>query len=387
MLQKFQAFLQRQKTPPPPFITPEKELLKKNYQRLMLNKQFKTNLAQIAVLANLQRLLDQIVEENNNPNRVKPSSINSVYIFGEVGQGKSLLMKLFFSHCPINQKRHIHFHDFMLEVHAFVHQWRQQHDNDPFLAFAKSLRQSTWLLCFDEFNVTDIADAMILTRLFQHLLTEGIIFVATSNQHPDDLYKGGLQYELFLPFIKRLKQQAKILELIAQTDYRLINNTAADAFHIGLNTQATTFLSQHFTDLAKGKKAKPYSLKLQGREVHFEAAMETVLISSFQELCCRTLGSADYIALSKCFTTIFIRDIPQLSIECRDNARRFVTLIDALYERQVLLVCTLAVPVESLYEADGIFEFKRTQSRLIEMQSSDYRKKQLILNLRPPIPL
>ncbi|MCK5872040.1 MAG: AFG1 family ATPase [Methylococcales bacterium] len=376
MLQKIQTFFQRQKRPPPLFIEPDKQILKKKYQQWVLKKHFKTNVSQVAVLANLQRLLNQIVDANNNPRRLTPPSICSVYIFGEVGHGKSLLMKLFFSHCPIQQKRHIHFHDFMLDVHAFVHQWRQHHDSDPLTAFAKYLRKSTWLLCLDEFNVTDIADAMILTRLFQHLLTEGIIFVTTSNQHPNDLYKGGLQYELFLPFIERLNRNTNILELTAETDYRLINNVENDSFYVGGKTQADHFLKQHFECLANGKKAQPYALKLQGRDVNFEAVMETVLLSSFEELCHRSLGSADYIEISKCFTTVFIRDIPQLSGECRDQARRFVTLIDALYERQVLLICTLAVPVESIYKADGIFEFKRTQSRLTEMQSADYRKKQ-----------
>ncbi len=387
MLQKLQDFFRRQKRPRQVFIELDKQVLKKNYQQLMANRHFKTNLAQVAVLANLQRLLNQLVEANNNSDFLKPPPINSLYIFGEVGQGKSLLMKLFFTHCPIQQKRHIHFHDFMLEVHAFVHQWRQHHNSDPLTAFAKSLRTSTWLLCLDEFNVTDIVDAMILTRLFEHLLTEGIIFVVTSNQHPNDLYKGGFQYELFLPFIERLNRNVKILELSTQTDYRLINNNENNSFYVGLNTQANHFLKQHFDFLAKGKKAQAYTLKLQGRDVGFEAVMETVLLSSFEELCHRSLGSADYIEISKRFTTVFIRDIPQLSIEYRDQARRFVTLIDALYERQVLLVCTLAVPVEALYKTDSIFEFKRTQSRLTEMQSSDYRKKQFILDVRPTIPL
>ncbi|MCK4493178.1 MAG: AFG1 family ATPase [Methylococcales bacterium] len=383
MLKKIQLYFQRHKKSLQPFIViePDKYILRKKYQQWLLKRHFKTNLAQVAVLANLQRLLNQLIEAHNNPSTFNPPSISSLYIFGEVGQGKSLLMKLFFIHCPIQQKRHIHFHDFMLDVHAFVHQWRQQHESDPLTAFAKSLRKSTWLLCLDEFNVTDIADAMILTRLFQHLLTEGIIFVATSNQHPNDLYKGGLQYELFLPFIERLNRNTKILKLTAETDYRLINNVEKDSFYVGLSMQADCFLKQHFECLAQGKKAQPYTLKLQGREVYFEAVMETILLSSFEELCHRALGSADYIEISKRFTTVFIRDIPQLSGECRDQARRFVTLIDALYERQVLLICTLAVPVESLYEADGIFKFKRTQSRLIEMQSADYRKKQLILDL------
>jgi cell division protein ZapE len=377
VLKKFQTLFSPHKSTSA-IIEYDKNNLKRNYQQLMLEKDFNINTAQLVVLAHLQELSNQLVVANNQMSFFAPTPmIKNLYIFGDVGRGKSLLMRLFFTHCPIRQKRHIHFHDFMLEVHDFIHQWRQKNDNDPLRALAKSLRKTTWLFCFDEFNVTDIADAMLLTRLFQYLLTEGIVFVATSNNHPDDLYKNGLQQVLFLPFIRHLKQNAGILELKSPTDYRLLNNTTQKAFHIGLGAQARDFLAHHFNCLTNGVKTKPYRLKVQGREVVFNAALETTLHSSFEELCHRSLSSADYIEISKQFTTVFIQDVPQLSAECKDQARRFVTLIDALYERKVRLIATFAVSVETLYKADGVFEFQRTHSRLMEMQSLDYHSYRL----------
>ncbi len=364
-------------------IVIDKEVLKKRYQQLVTEQTIKTDLAQIAVLASLQRLLNEITQlTNQNRFFSSENSPQSLYIYGEVGRGKSLLMELFFEACPITQKRRVHFHNFMLEVHEFVHQWRKnKQTGDPLVAFAKHLRHSTWVLCFDEFNVTDIADAMILTRLFNHLFAEGLIFVATSNYHPDNLYKGGLQHALFLPFIARLKQTADILELVAKADYRLAhtNDILNRSFHIGLGIKANDFLNQRFANLTNHGVTTHYLLKLQGREVYFNAVFEDVLYSSFEELCQRTLGSADYIEISARFKTVFIAQIPQLSIECRDQAQRFVTLIDALYENNVKLIYTAAVTIDLLYIEDGIFEFKRTKSRLIEMQSSEYMQRRQLL--------
>ena len=362
-------------------ITIDKDVLQKRYQQLVAEQHIKSDLAQVAVLAHLQRLLNEITKLANQKKILPSETLNqSLYIFGDVGRGKSLLMELFFEACPIVEKRRVHFHNFMLEVHEFVHQWRKEQTSDPLVAFAKYLRRSTRVLCFDEFNVTDIADAMILSRLFNHLFAEGLIFVATSNNHPDDLYKGGLQHALFLPFITRLKQVADVLELVAKEDYRLVHtDTLNCSFHIGLGVKANEFLKQRFADLTNQGVTEHYLLKLQGREVHFNTIFKDILYSSFEELCHRTLGSADYIEISTRFNTVFIAHIPQLSIECRDQARRFVTLIDALYENNVKLIYTAAVSINLLYKADGVFEFKRTQSRLIEMQSSDYMQRRQLL--------
>ncbi len=359
----------------------EKDALQKRYQQLIAKKYISADLAQVAVLADLQRLLNEITALANQQKSLSSKVlVQSLYIFGDVGRGKSLMMELFFETCPLIQKRRVHFHNFMLEVHAFVHQWRKENTSDPLAAFAKHVRSSTWLLCFDEFNVTDIADAMILTRLFNHLFSEGLIFVATSNYHPDDLYKGGLQHDLFLPFIARLKQMTDILELVAKKDYRLMNiDVLSCGIYIGLGINATTFLIKKFAYFSNNSQTAPYILTVQGRKVYFKAATVTILYSSFEELCHRALGAADYIKISEQFTVVFIAEIPQLSRECRDQARRFVTLIDALYEHNVRLIASVAVSIDLLYKEDGIFEFKRTKSRLIEMQSDEYIQRRQLL--------
>lgn len=356
------------------------ELLEKRYQELVVKHHLHNDLAQVEVLGHLQQLLNRMEKQSplrkiRLPSVMKKVSNNdkSLYIFGDVGRGKSMLMEFFFQACPVQRKRRVHFHNFMLEVHEFIHQWRQQHDSDPIAAYAKHIRKSTWLLCFDEFNVTDIADAMILTRLFEHLFAQGLIFVATSNYHPDDLYQNGLQRALFLPFIKQLKQAANVLELVAKEDYRLAHFKAlSQTFYVGLDSQADNFLEKTFATLTNNAETEETILAMPGRQVHFKAAHGDILYSSFEELCHRALGAADYIKIAQVFNTVFIAGIPQLSKENRDQARRFVTLIDALYEQKVKIICTAAVPADQLYLDDGVFEFKRTQSRLMEMQSEKY---------------
>lgn len=356
------------------------DILEKRYQELVVKQHLNNDFAQVEVLGHLQQLLNRMEKLSplykNHLSKFK-SKINephkSLYIFGDVGRGKSMLMEFFFQACPIQKKRRVHFSVFMLEVHEFIHQWRQQHNNDPIAAYAKHIHSSTWLLCFDEFNVTDIADAMILSRLFEHLFAQGLIFVATSNYHPDDLYQNGLQRTLFLPFIQQLKQAANVLELVAKEDYRLTHFKAlTQTFYVGLDTQADVFLQHTFAALTNHAETEAITLHLQGRELYFKAAHGDILYSSFDELCHRTLGAADYIKISHVFNTIFIAHIPQLSQENRDQARRFVTLIDALYEQKIRIICTAAVPVNRLYLEDGLFEFKRTQSRLMEMQTEKY---------------
>lgn len=353
--------------------------LESRYQELVVKHHLHSDQAQVNVLGHLQHLLNTLTLQNRPPTSFNKflisSTLNqqSLYIFGDVGRGKSMLMEFFFEACPIKQKRRIHFHNFMLEVHKFVHQWRKIHDSDPLSAYAKNLRSTTWLLCFDEFNVTDIADAMILTRLFNHLFAQGMIFVITSNYHPDQLYKDGLQRQLFLPFIQYLQKSVQLLELVSKEDYRLAHFKALKhTFYIGTGKAAEDFLRDSFASLTNDAITEKSPLQTQGRVVEFSAAHGDILYSSFDELCNRPLGAGDYIEIAQIFTTVFIADIPQLSIECRDQARRFVTLIDALYEQKVKLICTLAVDVDNLYQEDGVFEFKRTRSRLFEMQSERY---------------
>ncbi len=358
------------------------------YQERVLTQQLQNDPAQLMVLNHLQQLLNFLSQHPRKTARFRRFADihvgKSLYIFGEVGRGKSMMMEIFFQACPIEKKRRVHFSVFMLEVHDFIHHWRQQHHSDPIAAYAKHLRASTWLLCFDEFNVTDIADAMILTRLFKHLFAQGFLFVATSNYHPDDLYQNGLQRGLFLPFIQQLKQAASVLELAAQQDYRLarFKTTLQQRFYIGTGEAAEQFLRRSLALLIEHPDMNSVTLQVQSRAVYFKAAQADILFSSFAELCNRALGTGDYKAIANQFNVVFIAHIPQLSPENRDQARRFVNLIDALYEHNVKIVCTLAVAVNQLYRVDQVFEFKRTQSRLMEMQSDHYWQAKRVL---PPL--
>ncbi|MCK5188947.1 MAG: AFG1 family ATPase, partial [Methylococcales bacterium] len=302
-------------------------------------------------------------------------SAKSVYIFGDVGRGKSMLMDVFFEACPIDSKRRVHFHAFMQEVHEYMHHWRGKYEGDPLPSLAVNIRQSALLFCFDEFHVTDIADAMLLSRLFTRLFNLGVVVVATSNQHPDDLYKNGLQRELFLPFIALLTQSADILELVAKEDYRLSHFKAMKTTFYSEPEGGYDFLQQSFNELTNDGSRETRKLLVKGRELNFQTVHGDILLTSFNEICGRPLGPADYLAIASEFSTILIADIPSLSIDIRDQVRRFVTLIDALYEQSVKLICTSVAPPEQLYLEMGDFNFKRTRSRLIEMQSERYLQR------------
>ncbi|WP_231383534.1 cell division protein ZapE [Methylobacter luteus] len=358
--------------------------MEKHYRELVVKRHIQNDDAQVEVLGHLQQLLDTISEKADYDSKLtlgkllsaKPEQGRSLYIFGDVGRGKSMLMDFFFQACPIKHKRRIHFHVFMQEIHHFIHQWRQSNSGDPIPALARHIRKSTLLLCFDEFNVSDIADAMILARLFQQLFEKGVIMVATSNYHPDALYKDGLQRELFLPFIALLKQSAEILELVAKADYRLTHLKAlSTTFHASLGEAGDEFLRQSYKNLTNGVATESVVLQVQGRHVHFEAAHDDILFTSFKELCSRALGAADYLTIAREFNTLLLADIPKFSLENKDEAQRFVVLIDVLYEHNVKLICTAAAPADQLYTDEEPFEFKRTQSRLVEMQSERYLSK------------
>lgn len=354
------------------------DALEKQYQELVVKHHLQNDPAQVEVLGHLQALLSALTEQERQKNRFpwfgRHAVSKSLYIFGDVGRGKSMLMAFFFQACPLKKKRRVHFHTFMIEVHDFIHFFRQQAQRgDPLAAYAKQIRATTRLLCFDEFNVTDIADAMILSRLFNHLFAQGVLFVATSNYHPDQLYQHGLQRALFLPFIQQLKRATEVLELVAKADYRLAHfKNLPQPFYIGTGAAAARFLRDSFATLTHHGDLEAVSLPVQSRVVSFQAAHGDILYSSFAELCGRALGAADYCAVAAFFHTVFIGHIPPLSPQNKDEARRFITLIDALYEQKVKLICTLAVAVDELYQENQPFEFKRTQSRLMEMQSGHY---------------
>ncbi|BBK44786.1 cell division protein ZapE [Allostella vacuolata] len=307
-----------------------------------------------------------------------------LYIYGEVGRGKSMLMDLFFDFAPVEAKRRIHFHAFMQDVHRRLHEWRKTNAGDPLQPLAQELARQSWLLCFDEFQVTDIADAMILGRLFQGLFEAGVVVVATSNRPPRDLYKDGLQRERFLPFIALIEEKLDLLELDGGVDYRLDRIKDHRLYHVPPGPEAEAALAAAFGDLTGGAPPAPTTVEVLGRRLRVPKAARRVAWFGFEELCGRPLGPADYLALADRFDAVIVSGIPRMGRDRRDVAKRFVTLVDALYDRRVRLLCSAEGEPIQLYPAgDGAFEFRRTASRLEEMQSADYVEGPAEATLRP----
>jgi cell division protein ZapE len=304
-----------------------------------------------------------------------PNAPRGLYVYGGVGRGKTMLMDLFFDVVPIERKRRVHFHAFMQEVHKSINAANRDADgdDDPIPTLARKIAEDAWLLCFDEFHVTDIADAMVLGRLFEGLFGEGVIAVTTSNRHPDELYKGGLNRQLFLPFIEMIKQRLDVVPLDGPQDYRQLFLKQARLYHTPLSAASTAELERAFERLSGGGALEPVTLTVQGRNVTIARAAKGVARLDFAELCAQALGPADYLALANAFHTLVLGGIPRLTSEKRNEAKRFATLIDVLYEHKVHLVCAADAPPSELYSAgDGAFEFERAASRLTEMQSEDY---------------
>jgi cell division protein ZapE len=327
--------------------------------------------AQADAIARLDALAGALAAARGWFGGAKP--VRGLYIWGAVGRGKSMLMDLFFEALAVKDKRRVHFHDFMLETHAFIFDWRKTGQGDPIAPAAKRIADDARVLCFDEFHVTQIADAMILSRLFEHLFDRGVTVVATSNRKPSDLYPNGINRELFLPFIRRLEQEVDVLELVAARDYRLERLTAAPVYYTPLGPDADAAMDAAFARLTAGAAPSPETLDVAGRTLHVPRQAMGVARFSFDELCKQPLGAADYLTLARHYPTVLIDRVPRMGKDERTWAARFVTLVDALYESKTKLVMSADAPPDDLYVAgDGAFEFQRTASRLHEMRAADY---------------
>jgi cell division protein ZapE len=315
----------------------------------------------------------------------KPESQKGVYLIGPVGRGKSMLMDLFFANAPVAKKRRVHFHVFMGEVHRLIDAWRrgdaaarkarfgQAKGDDPIAPVADVVAGEARLLCFDEFQVTDIADAMILGRLFEALFARGVTLVATSNRMPDELYKNGINRQLFLPFIELLKSKVEVVVVAGQHDYRLDRLRAAGSWFSPIDPDNERSFRALWADMLNGEAETGETLEVLGRKIHLPHAAGGMLRASFASLCSVALGPNDYVAIAERFHTIFIEDVPKLSANRREEARRFLILVDALYEAHARTVLLAEAEPTLLYpEGDGAFEFERTASRLQEMRSADW---------------
>ena len=336
-------------------------------------------------------MLDDLSERLSQPAKkrwfAKPVPVKGLYLWGGVGRGKSMLMDIFFDAAPVEPKRRVHFHEFMAEVHELFGAWRNLDEaarrrspwkvrrgiDDPVAPAAKQIASGARLLCFDEFQVTQIADAMILSRLFEALFARGVSVVATSNRAPDDLYADGINRELFTPFIANLKQHCEVFELASARDYRLESLIGAPVWYSPSGDAAEQAMDEAWQRLTLGAQAQSCTLTVKGRKLQIMREAAGVARFTFDELCARPLGALDYLTIAANFHTVLLENIPVLKPDKRNEAARFVALIDALYEAKIKLVASAAAEPGGLYpEGDGSFEFQRTISRLHEMRSHAY---------------
>lgn len=359
------------------------------YRELVAARALEGDPAQVEAALRLQDLHDALVAPSVRMPffGARPLAVKGVYLWGAVGRGKSLLMDIFFNNTGLAKKRRVHFHEFMGEIHERIAAFRatppaerrrraglnRKAPDDPILPVAHDIAAAARLLCFDEFQVTDIADAMILGRLFEALFAESVVVVATSNRPPDDLYKDGLNRQLFLPFIALLKAQLDVLELKSARDYRLDRLGGAPVYYSPLTAETAAAMEAAWRRYLCGATERRETIDLKGRELIVPRAARGAARFSFDDLCARPLGAADYLALARRYDALFVEGAPALGAERRNEAKRFVTLVDALYEARAKLVLSAAAAPDALYVAgDGAFEFQRTASRLAEMQSAEY---------------
>jgi cell division protein ZapE len=352
------------------------------YDQLIAAHELKPDAAQSGAVSALDRLAGSIANPGNFFSRLFGSKVDGpagVYLWGGVGRGKSMLMDLAFDHIEIQPKRRVHFHEFMLETHHRLREARRAEEGDPIEPVAEAIADEAKLLCFDEMQVTNPADAMILSRLFGKLLEQDVKVVTTSNRPPRDLYLGGLNRDLFIPFVELIERRMLVVEVNGPTDYRLERLTGVEVWHVPNGPQSTAELSQAFfqlTDYPVEDRAKVPSEDIDvggGRTLHVPKSLKGVAVFSFKRLCGEPRGAADYLAIARRYHTVIIVGIPVMGPEMRNEAARFVTLIDALYEHKVkLLAAADAEPADLYPHGDGSFEFERTVSRLEEMRSAEY---------------
>lgn len=354
------------------------------YQQLVRDGGITKDARQEIVLQRLQALFDAMMVDspkrkkslvfwNRKPERMKPAQAENLYIWGGVGRGKTMIMDMFYDCLPESvPKKRIHFHAFMRFIHGEMHKKRAQELRDPLAAVTKDFLQGLRVLCLDEFQVHDIADAMILSRLFGFFMQAGLVVVTTSNRPPEDLYKNGLQREQFLPFIALVRKEFAVLELDSPLDYRLQKLQGNDVYFTPRDNLHK--LNEIFKDLITHPPVKS-TLNVYSRALTLEKTADGIAWCHFDELCRQPLGAADYETLACEFHTVILEGIPVLTREERNEAKRFVTLIDVLYEHGVTLLCSADAEPEALYpDGDGAFEFERTASRLREMRSESYLK-------------